>query len=153
MRVSVLLIGVFVSLMSANDALSSELDVVFGAECRQGRQALLIRLRNASGADLEIPADNFPWHPGSLAVLLRAEQNGAALRKIRPLGHNDDLVTIKKGAEFVGEINLAQVFPGFLDALESDDVLVFVDYRPHSSYMKPLGFFEGVFTFRKRCFK
>lgn len=148
----VLLVGFFSSVMSA-EVLSSDLDVVFEMDCHSVRQVILVNLRNISGGDLEISADNFPWYPASLAILLRAEQNGSAFKIVRPLGHNDELVRIESGAVFVGEINLANFFPGFISALESGDVVVSVDYRPHSLNMKSLGVFGGVFTFKKFCFK
>ena len=146
------LIGIFVSAMSV-DALSAELDVVFKMDCHPARQAILLNLYNVSNSDFEMSVDNFPWHPASLAVSLRAEQNGSALKIVKPLGHNDELVTIKSGAVLMGEINLANFFPGFINALVSEDVVVSVDYRPHSSDMKQIGVFGGAFTFKKMCFK
>lgn len=122
-------------------------------DCAPNHQVLLVELLNISGGDVDIPADNLPWDSTSSAIVFHAEQNGIALIKIRPLGHNDNLVTIKKGLAISEKIDLIEVFPDLPVALRSGGLVISWDYYPASVQLNSLGDYKGDVVLKKECWK
>ncbi len=113
-----------------------------------------VTLKNTTAAAVTIYEHALPW-VGSNSMLLIAVKTdavGTVLEKRSPV---DDpgpaTITIQPGETLTGTIQLVSRFPGFLDALEERDVIVFWSFQIQPKDLPALTRLAGHAFFSKRA--